>query len=301
MKKERAAKHGDRRTHLAGWFAARRRDIGELGADVKRSSLPTLFLVFVLAVLAAAFLVWLAERRPGEGMFGRFFDGIWWAIVTIATVGYGDKYPVTDLGRVFAIFLIVAGIVLTSIISGTVASIFVERRIREGKGLQDLRVKNHLVLCGWNPNAEAVLRGLEAAETPGARAVALVNWLEAEAFDALKARFPLLDLRFVRGDFTQDAVLKRAAVASARACVFVPDASGGNSTANADERTILGCLAARSLAPEMPLSAEILRPESEQHLRRAAVDNVVVNGELSGYLLSAGSLQKGLPRAARRL
>ncbi|HET7838327.1 MAG TPA: hypothetical protein VFL04_01120, partial [Rectinemataceae bacterium] len=83
--------------------------------------------------------------------------------------------------------------------------------------------------------------------------------------------------------------------------VIVPDSSGDNSFANADERTILGCLAVRSDNPELSVSAEILRPESEQHLKRAKVENIVINGEFSGYVLSAASVSKGLPRAARAL
>ena len=254
-----------------------------------------------MAVLLSALIVWLIERRPGQGMFRSFFDGIWWAVVTLATVGYGDKYPITVGGKIAGIAAILSGMVITSLISGTVASIFVERRIREGKGLQDLRLKNHLIICGWNPNAASVLSDLEATEGAKAVPVVLVDWMEAEAFDAEKARFPGLDLRFVRGDFTQEAVLKRASAGSARACVVVPDSTGGNSLNNADERTILACLAIRSLNPDIDVSAEILHPESEQHLSRAKVDNVVVGAEYSGYLLSSACASKGLPRAARCL
>jgi voltage-gated potassium channel len=252
-------------------------------------------------VLLSAILVFIAENTGGDTAFKSLFDGIWWAVVTVATVGYGDKYPITVLGRILGIATILTSIVLTALISGTVASIFVERRIREGKGLQDLKLKNQLIICGWNPNAEAILRDLESVEGARGTAVVLMNWMEVEAFDAAKARFPALDLRFVRGDFTQEAVLKRASVKTAVACVFVPDSSGDNSFANADERTILGCLAVRSENPDISVSAEILRPESEQHLRRANVENIVINGEFSGYVLSAASVSKGLPRAARAL
>jgi voltage-gated potassium channel len=272
-----------------------------LWADIRHSNLVGIFGAFATAVLASALIVWLVERRPGEGMFRSFFDGIWWAVVTLSTVGYGDKYPITVGGKIAGIAAILSGMVITSLISGTVASIFVERRIREGKGLQDLRLKNHLIICGWNPNAASVLSDLEEMEGAKTIPVVLVDWMEAEAFDAEKARFPDLDLRFVRGDFTQEAVLKRASAGNARACVVVPDSTGGNSLNNADERTILGCLAIRSLNPDIEVSAEILHPESEQHLSRAKVDNVVVGGEYSGYLLSSAYVSKGLPRAARKL
>jgi voltage-gated potassium channel len=167
--------------------------------------------------------------------------------------------------------------------------------------LQDLRVKNHLLICGWNSNAEAVLADLASMEGGKGVPIVLVNWMESEAFDAEKARFPDLDLRFVRGDFTQEAVLKRASAGNARSCVIVPDSTGTASLSNADERTILCCLAIRSLNSDIDVSAEILHPESEQHLSRAKVENIVVGGEYSGYMLSSASVSKGLPRAARRL
>jgi len=272
-----------------------------LWKDIARSNLVGIFGAFAAAVLISAILVWLIERSPGEGMFHSLFDGIWWAVVTLATVGYGDKFPVTVWGRIAGIAAILSGIVITSLISGTVASIFVERRIREGKGLQDLRLKNHLLVCGWNPNAESVLADLADMESESGAPIVLVNWMESEAFDAEKARFPSLDLRFVRGDFAHETVLKRASAASARACIVVPDSTGGNSLGNADERTILCCLAIRSLNPEIEVSAEILHPESEQHLSRTKVDNIVVGGEYSGFVLSSASASRGLPRAARRL
>ncbi|HET7838871.1 MAG TPA: ion channel, partial [Rectinemataceae bacterium] len=196
--------------------------------DIAGSGILALFGFLGSLVLVAAVLVFIAEKAGGDSSFKSLFDGIWWAVVTVATVGYGDKYPVTVPGRLLAIATILASIVLTSLISGTVASIFVERRIREGKGLQDLKLKNHLIICGWNPNAEAILRDLEGIEGARGVSVVLVNWMEVEAFDAAKARFPALDLRFVRGDFTQEAVLRRASVKAASACVIVPDSSGDN-------------------------------------------------------------------------
>jgi voltage-gated potassium channel len=301
----RSESQGKKRPAPAERAEGRLADLAKRGsllwADIARSNLVGIFGAFGAAVLLSATIVWLIEERPGEGMFHTLFDGVWWAVVTLATVGYGDKYPVTVLGRVAGIVTILSGIVITSLISGTVASIFVERRIREGKGLQDLRLKNHLLICGWNPEAESILADLATMESEKGVPIVLVNWMESEDFDAEKARFPSLDLRFVRGDFTQETVLKRASAGTAHTCVVVPDATGTASLNNADERTILCCLAMRSLNPDIDVSAEILHPESEAHLSRARVDNIVVGSEYSGYMLSSAHISKGLPRAARKL
>lgn len=66
-------------------------------------------------------------------------DAIWWAVVTVTTVGYGDRYPVTDGGRVIAAVLMTAGVGLFGTFTGFVASLFVEPDIkREENQLNDL-------------------------------------------------------------------------------------------------------------------------------------------------------------------
>ncbi len=267
--------------------------------DIKRSGLIKTGAVFVAIIAFFAGLLWILERSAENSMFKRFFDGIWWAVVTIGTVGYGDKYPQTDAGRVAAIILILAGVIITALISGTVASIFVERRIREGKGLRDVKIKDQILICGWNAGAKRVLEGL-AAQVPSA-SIILVNGLDAEGFDAIRAAYPTMDIHFVRGDHTQEAVLKRASLNQARSCILLPDESGGNGQANADERTILSALAIKSINKEIPVCAGILKAENQQHLKRAEIDDIIVQGEFSGFLFAAASTESGLPGAVREL
>lgn len=273
--------------------------IRTLVADAARSGLAGLLAVFFGLVCVFGIAVWGIEARGGSSMFKSVFDGLYWAIVTLGTVGYGDKYPASAAGKFLTMAFIVAGVMVTALVSGTIASLFVERRIREGKGLQDVRLKGHAVVCGWNGHADAVLDGL-SAEAPG-RSVVLVNGLDPERFDAVKAAHPGLDLRFVRGDHTVEAVLRKAAVQQAGAVILLPDETGGSGAANADERTILAALAVKSISRDPPVRAAILKADSEQHLRRAQVDDVVLHGEFTGFLLSASGADGGLPDAARDL
>lgn len=55
-------------------------------------------------------------------------DALWWAVVTVTTVGYGDRYPVTPAGRGIAVVLMLVGIGLVGVITASVASFFVEER-----------------------------------------------------------------------------------------------------------------------------------------------------------------------------
>ncbi len=295
------AKAGPKKKDSA--FARYARSAGErmqfFNNDIKRSGLIKTSGVFIAFIIFFGGLLWILERSGESTMFKRFFDGIWWAVVTMGTVGYGDKYPQTDAGRMAAIFLILAGVIISALISGTVASIFVERRIREGKGLRDVKIKGQILVCGWNAGAKRVLEGL-AAQAPSA-SIILVNGMDAEGFDAIKAAYPTMDIHFVRGDHTQEAVLRRASVSQARSCILLPDESGGNGQGNADERTILSALAIKAISKDIPVCAGILKAENQQHLKRAEIDDIIVQGEFSGYLFAASSTESGLPGAVREL
>ena len=78
----------------------------------------------------AALLSWaayIAEHATNPG-FATFGDALWWGIVTLTTVGYGDIVPKTTTGRVAGVFLMITGVATLGIISGTLASFFKSAR-----------------------------------------------------------------------------------------------------------------------------------------------------------------------------
>lgn len=268
---------------------------------LREERLLKLVLFIAAIILGGGALIYFLERRVPGGHFKRFFDALWWGIVTYTTVGYGDKYPVTDGGRVITSLMMLAGLVLTAVLSGTVASVFVDRKIQEGKGLKGVKEKNHTIICGWNKNAVGIADSFLQLRGRQKLVLVLVNEMDSEDYQILKAKYPQIDLRFVRGDFTHEEILKRAAIGDAAAAILIPDNSGSNSLENADERTILGALAIKTLNPEITTSAELINRENEQHLKRANVDDILVNGEFSGYLLAHAAESQGIPRVVKEL
>ncbi|WP_022893176.1 potassium channel family protein [Agromyces subbeticus] len=80
-----------------------------------------LFIYFIsLATLAA-------ERDAAGATITSFGDAIWWAFVTIATVGYGDTYPITVTGRIYAVLLMAGGVAIVGTASATIISLINER------------------------------------------------------------------------------------------------------------------------------------------------------------------------------
>ena len=123
---------------------------------LKKERFFTILAVTCMIVLYGALAIFFADRYYVTKGSSGILDAIYWAIVTLTTVGYGDIVPVSKLGKTFALMIIISGPVLLSLVTASVASIFVERKIREGKGLETVKVKGHIIICGWNENAEKV-------------------------------------------------------------------------------------------------------------------------------------------------
>jgi voltage-gated potassium channel len=96
-----------------------------------RCRLNYVFGAVLLWLVVSAALVTIFEKHDPSGNIKSFADGIWWAFVTIFTVGYGDKYPVTPEGRGIAIALMAVGLGLSGMVAGTVASFFVQQQADE--------------------------------------------------------------------------------------------------------------------------------------------------------------------------
>ena len=81
----------------------------------------------VLVGVSAALAVLHAERYAPDGTITHFGDALWWTMTTITTVGYGDFSPVTANGKLIAAGLMLAGIALLGVVTGSIASWFVEK------------------------------------------------------------------------------------------------------------------------------------------------------------------------------
>jgi voltage-gated potassium channel len=90
--------------------------------------LAVLGIVIVCAALELAF-----EQRAHDSTIHNLGDALWWASVTVTTVGYGDKYPASAGGRGVAVVLMLVGIGLVGVLTATVASYFVEEKADQEK------------------------------------------------------------------------------------------------------------------------------------------------------------------------
>jgi voltage-gated potassium channel Kch len=79
----------------------------------------------------------VVERLVDPGTFSNVWLGMWWAIQTVTTVGYGDVVPGSTVGKVIAALLMLGGLSLFAVVTGAITSAFVAQRQKDMLGAQD--------------------------------------------------------------------------------------------------------------------------------------------------------------------
>ena len=233
-------------------------------------------LILAVSLLVFAFLgIYLSERTRNED-FATLGDSVWCAIVTMSTVGYGDKVPETVPGRIVAsVTMISEPILLLSLIGSVAVLIYAEWR-RVMTGMSQVVSKGHIIVCGWNPKAQDAINELRLSRKFRKVSVTIID-------DRIDAK-PIDDTNttFLHGSPADTGVLQRANVGQAEsAIVFAEDASAAS-----DQKTALTVLAIKSLNSSVTTCAELNDVKNEPHLRRAGCDVVVNTGDLTSKLLA---------------
>lgn len=91
------------------------------------------FMVTLILVFLSASGIYFFENEAQPEVFSSLFSSLWWAIVTLTTVGYGDVYPITVGGKVFTFFILILGIGVVTIPAGLVATALTKARTLEEK------------------------------------------------------------------------------------------------------------------------------------------------------------------------
>jgi voltage-gated potassium channel len=120
------------------WRAARlmshygvRRLLDSFLHDRASSALLTVLLLLMLVVEFGAMLVYFADRSSPDANIKTAADAIWWAYITVTTIGYGDRFPVTAAGRWWATLVAAAGVGLFGVLTGFLANAFLSPKAAE--------------------------------------------------------------------------------------------------------------------------------------------------------------------------
>lgn len=252
--------------------------------------------IFVLWLVGAT-VIHLAERGD-QGSFatwGDSFFNVW--VMLFSGV---DTPPKTLIGRGVTVMILVAGVCLVGLFTGAVASVFVERRLRR-REVSHFEMEDHLVLCNWSPRALEWIEEVHSKIIQDKRPVVIIHD-NPEAIDLPdKQDDPAFnDVYIVKGDPTNEVVLRRARVHKAHSVVVLSDDRQGE---HADGKTILVCISLANLCKggKANIAVECRNPANRNHLRKAGADEIISSDELGLRLLARTALYHGMTRVYQEL
>ncbi|MDV7104540.1 ion channel [Vibrio sp. TH_r3] len=95
----------------------------QINQNRKEATVASILLLLMLLLTLGSGAILLAEQGKIGTNINTMGDALWWAIVTVSTVGYGDHYPITDLGRIIASVILICGVGIFGMISGLITSL----------------------------------------------------------------------------------------------------------------------------------------------------------------------------------
>ncbi|ATH92939.1 potassium channel protein [Bacillus glycinifermentans] len=221
--------------------------------------------IIILLIILFGQLISLVEPEQ----FPNVFEGIWWALITVSTVGYGDYVPKTPAGQIVGMLLVLLGAAFVTAYFATMATAAFHKQQRYAEGKVNYKGRGHMILIGWNEKANKLMRTLQSADTN--KTIVLIDETLREG--------PLLEnIHFIRGYAADDAVLQKANIEEAE-IVFIT-ADQHKNEADADMQSILTLLAVKGLNPSVYCLVEILTERQRKNAERAGANQIFSTAEL---------------------
>ena len=230
-----------------------------------------------LLALAALVVVSIAGYMLIEGW--SLLDAAYMTIVTFTTVGYDEVHPLSSAGRVFSMFIMVAGVgvmlyILTSVVHMVVAQEVLRGLVRRHRMRAQLaRLSDHFIVCGFGRVGRAVAFTLQEESMP----LIVIDKDEEALTEAEES-----GLLCMPGDPTRDDDLLAAHVREALGLV----AATGN-----DSDNVYISLTARGLNPGLRIVARASRPDAEDKLLRAGADRVISPHAIGGRQMALSAIE----------
>ena len=236
--------------------------------------LPLLVRILLIAVLVfLSFGVSIHLLEPDT--FPSIFDGIWWAIITASTVGYGDYVPHSILGRITALVLILLGVGFVSSYFGTLAAAAVTKQDAFLEGRIAFKGAGHIIIIGWNERSKELISKLTDTKSP--QMIVLID--ETLEANPVKSRF----VHFIQGKGHVDETILKSDIKQAEKVLITADR--GNDELQADMNSILTLLTIKGICSQVKCIVEILTAEQVINACRAGADEVIQSNKLTSVFM----------------
>ncbi len=218
-------------------------------------------------------------------------DGLWYTVVTMTTVGYGDFFPKTAGGRFLVGWPVMAfGIGLLGYALSVIAATLITSKSREIKGMSSFELKNHLIVFNF-PVLAKVERILDELYLDPAFGRSIPVVLVDEFLDELPPELQKRGIHYVRGNPVRDATLGRAGIDNARHAIILCRNPGDPAS---DNLNVAIALAIEGRNRKTNTVVECVDSASQELLRKAGCDRIVCTSRFDAHFLSQELLNPGV-------
>ena len=251
-----------------------------------REKLHRLFLLVLAVIFLGSFAFAYVEKEMN------ILGALWWAVVTVTTVGYGDITPSTLSGKIIGVIIMFFGIGLTGILTATLAGFFIEEREMKKKGLKAVDEVRHFIICGWNERGEEIYEELRADLKTHNKSIVLIADIDESPRPEDKFFY------FVKGEPNKETLKKANCKEADTVIVLLDDRLDPYSQ---DAKVILTTLTIKSLYPESYVCVELKNSKNLEYLKNARADEIIIGGEISAKLLVQAALDHGVTEVVSEL
>lgn len=236
-------------------------------------------IVYSLAAFVAAYLLLLlgllAVERGAEGSsIHSFGDALWYSVVTLTTVGYGDMYPVSPVGRIFGYLFVIASIGVLGYLIGQLTSLINNIREQRQFGLRGTSFTHHVIIIGWNRFARSVVDNLVHT---GTRVAVVTD--NKDHLTMVKNTYPSKQVFTLFSDYHNFTLIRRANIDKA-SMVFI----------NLDddaEKLVYYVNCKRRFPETVPYTVIPDNPELISTFRNAGVQNVLSKDQIAAKVIAS--------------
>lgn len=241
--------------------------------------------VAILCYASTGYMFFEIHDRPDL----TWADAIWWSLVTITTVGYGDFFPQTFWGR-FAVGVptMIFGVSILGYLLSVLATALVEAKGKALKGMKSIRAKGHVLLVHFSDvrRIQSLVDNLREDPTTAKKPLVLID----NELEELPAPLSALGILFVRGNPARERTLVQANISEATHAIVL---SKDPNDVRSDDLNVAVAMTIEVLKPEVLTVAECVDPEAVEVLRRTGCDAVVCVSRLSSSMLVQELLDPG--------
>ncbi len=262
-------------------------------------------LIFLILIIwfTGAIVLWTFEHIGNPEEFGNV-SKCFWNIAVYLFSGLDSGQPGTIAGRVTVTLILILSLGIVGVFTGTVASIFVERKIGGRRFMPPKKLKNHIVICNWNEKGINIIKELRAKALKVRKSIVIISAeIDEKSLPELEELEEFKKIYLVKGDPSNELNLKRAAIMDAFSCIILAQQSAGG---YADAQSILIAMTIKQLCEEkecrkVHVVTEAVDPKNFEHLRKAGCDEIVSASNFALMIIAQSALTPGLSKVYTNL